>query len=150
LGQRAAARDRQRQEYAKALEAVVKWTEMRFRIRRRLRDDADTKLKLAGQLHDLHEELAFHHAWLSVEAPHVARAYEAMCDKVRAQTRDHFIDAWDAKVSESDSKNLGGIDYPVEYADEEEAYLSEVRVHLHWLRPWQKIVERGRRARSSK
>jgi hypothetical protein len=122
---------------------------MRYRIRRRLRDDADTKLTLAGQLHDLHEELAFHHAWLAVEAPHVARAYKAMCDKVRAQTGDQFKDAWDAKVSESDSMNLGGIDYPVEYTDEEEAYLREVRIHLHWFRPWRRFVEWVSPARSS-
>jgi hypothetical protein len=148
LGQRASARERQRQEYAKALQAAVKWTEMPFRIRRRLRNDAETKLKLAGQLHDLHEEIAFHHAWLSVEAPRVATVYQTMCDKIRAQTRNHLIDAWDADVSEDDSMNLRGIEYPVEYAVEREAYIREVHDHLLWFGVREKTIGRWRRART--
>jgi hypothetical protein len=148
LGQRASARERQREEYAKALQAIVKWTEMPFRIRRRLKNDADTRLKLAAQLHDLHEEIAFHDAWLSVEAPRIAAAYRAMDKKVRAQTRNYFKDAWDAKVSENDSMNLGGINYPVEYECERQNYLYEVRVHLLWVGAWEKIVGRRLRARA--
>src|SRR5215208_2680320 len=60
LGQRAAARDRQREEYAKALQAVVKWREMPYRIRRRNASDQTTMSRLVEAMHELQEEIAFH------------------------------------------------------------------------------------------
>jgi hypothetical protein len=130
--QLAATRDRQREEYAKALQTVVKWTEMPYRIRRRNASDQVTISRLVEVMHELQEEIAFHDAWLSVEAPEVAVAYRTLVSTVKAQCGDHLRNAWEAEHSPPIPMNIGNC-YPVEYSQEREAYIKAVRYHLQWL-----------------
>src|SRR5688500_15515463 len=126
LSQLAATRDRQREEYAKALQSVVKWTEMPYRIRRRNASDQATMSRLVEAMHELQEEIAFHDAWLSVEAPEVAAAYRTLVSAVKVQCGDHLRNAWEVEHSPPVPMNIGNC-YPVEYSQERATYIEAVQ-----------------------
>jgi hypothetical protein len=142
--QLATARDRQREEYAKALQTVVKWTEMPYRIRRRNASDQATMSRLIDAMHALQEEIAFHDAWISVEAPEVATAYRALVNKAKAECEDHLRNAWKADHSPPTPMNIGNL-YPVEFGCERETYVEAVRYHLEWLGIRRRIPGRTRK-----
>jgi len=139
LNQRATARDRQRLEYAKALHAIIRWTEFPYRIHRRAIIDAPSKGQLVEAMHELQQEIAFYDAWLSVEAPMVANSYRHLVTRVKGQTGDHLQKAWDVSPTPNSTLNIGNR-YPVEFTTEREAFLEQVRDHLRWFGWWERTT----------
>lgn len=142
------ARERQRHEYAKALQTAVKWVEMPYRVHRRKNDDPETKAALAAVFHELQEDFGFYDAWLSVEAPRVAEKYGPLRRKVRSQTEPHIQAAWKEAPAPETTMNLGPR-YQVDFAAEQAAFLKAVRLHLAWfgvfewfLRRWEWFVRK--------
>jgi hypothetical protein len=132
LSQLAATRDRQREEYAKALQSAVKWKEMPYRIRRRDPNDQAAATRLVEVMHELQEEIAFHDAWLSVQAPEVAIAYRSLIEKVKSETEGHLQVAWEAGESPPVPMNIGNL-YPIEYGQDRMAYIEAVQYHIRWM-----------------
>jgi hypothetical protein len=146
LSQLAATRDRQRQEYAKALQSAVKWTEVPYRIRRRDVTDSAAQARLVDAIHELQEDLAFHDAWLSVEAPEVAAAYKCLVEKVKSGAADHIKHAWAVDHSPSVPMNIGAC-YSVDCESERALYVNAVRYHLRWWGLWRRVPILRRRGR---
>lgn len=148
LNQIGAARERQRQEYAKALQTAVKWKELPYRVHRRKNDEPETKAALAAAIHELQEDFGFYDAWLSVEAPRVAEKYGPLRQKVKSQTEPHIQAAWDEAPAPETTMNIGPR-YPVDFAAEQAEFLKAVRLHLAWfgvfewfLRRWEWFVRK--------
>jgi hypothetical protein len=51
---------------------------------------------LTSALSDLQARIALHRAWLQVEAPAVAQAYEALISAARAEAGTQMADAWNS------------------------------------------------------
>ncbi|WP_063768163.1 hypothetical protein [Streptomyces xanthophaeus] len=67
LNQRALRRERRSKAFAEALTAVEEYLEMPYRIRRRP-SSADIRRGLTDEAISLLARMAFHHAWLQIEA----------------------------------------------------------------------------------
>src|SRR5512133_3585112 len=80
LNQLWARNERRAKAFAEALATVENYLEMPYRVRRPA-SDPGTRATLTNQMSDIKAQIAFHQAWLQVEAPHVAEAYD---DLVRA------------------------------------------------------------------
>ena len=74
LNQRAARRERHSQVFAEALTAIEDYAEMPYRIRRPPRD-LSAQHELTEQISKIQSRIAFHQAWLWIEAPSVAAPY---------------------------------------------------------------------------
>ena len=127
MNQRAAAHDRQRQEYAKALALVFKWQELPYRILRRDRSSPDhTMYQL---FHNLQEDFAFCDAWIAVESKEVWAAYRALVTATKQEVMPHLQAAWNSEPPES--PNVGN-KYPSDIESEKTRYVEAVRAHFGW------------------
>ncbi|MFF1511214.1 hypothetical protein [Streptomyces sp. NPDC058326] len=107
LNQRAARRERRAKTFAEALTAVEEYLEMPYRIRRR-HNSPEARRDLTDQVSSLLARMAFHHAWLQIEASAVAEPYAAFVSAARAEAGVHMSEAWRQPPIEADSgMNLG-------------------------------------------
>lgn len=132
LNQRATSRDRQRDECAKALQAVLRWIEMPYRVHRARILDEPSDAQLVARFHELQEELAFHESWLAVADKRLGDSYRRMLTAAKFGAASHLQTAWAVQTSNGNPMNLGNL-YPVDISAEREAYADEVRRHLEWL-----------------
>jgi hypothetical protein len=93
LNQRASRRERHSKAFAEALTAIEDYAEMPYRIRRRVRK-LDSQHELTEQISQIQSRIAFHQAWLSIEAPRVAEAYAELVRAVKEQAGKQMRDAW--------------------------------------------------------
>lgn len=142
LNQIGTARERQRQEYAKALQTAVKWVELPYRIHRRKNDDPETKAGLAAVIHELQEDFGFYDAWLSVGAPRVAEKYGRLRRKVKSETEPHIQAAWNEAPAPETTMNIGPR-YQTNFAAEQAEFLKAVRLHLAWFGIFEWFLRRG-------
>ena len=142
LNQIGSARERQRQEYAKALQTAVRWVELPYRIHRRKDNDQETKAALASVIHELQEDFGFYDAWLSVEAPRVAEKYGPLRQKVKSQTEPHIQAAWNEAPAPDTTMNIGPR-YQVDFAAEQAEFIKAVRLHLAWFGVFEWFLRRG-------
>jgi hypothetical protein len=68
-----ARNERRAKAFAEALAAVENYLEMPYRVRRRLASDPQTRAVLTNQMSDIKAQIAFHQAWLQVEAHRLPR-----------------------------------------------------------------------------
>ncbi|MFC8011788.1 hypothetical protein [Streptomyces cinereoruber] len=107
LNQRAARRERRAKTFAEALTAVEEYLEMPYRIRRRP-DSPDARRELTDQASSLLARMAFHHAWLQIEASAVAEPYAALVSAARSEAGMHMSEAWtQPPIQSDDGMNLG-------------------------------------------
>jgi hypothetical protein len=78
LNQVWARNERRAKAFADALAAIESYLEMPYRVRRRPASNSETRATLTNQMSDIKAHIAFHQAWLQVEAPRVADAYDAL------------------------------------------------------------------------
>ena len=78
LNQIWARNERRAKAFAEALAAVENYLEMPYRVRRRPASDPQARATLTNQMSDIKAQIAFHQAWLQVEAPHVAEAFDTL------------------------------------------------------------------------
>ena len=97
LNQIWARNERRAKAFAEALAAVENYLEMPYRVRRRPASDPETRATLTNQMSDIKAQIAFHQAWLQVEAPQVAEAYD---DLVRAAQEGGVAEGEDAQPVE--------------------------------------------------
>lgn len=136
LTQAWARRDRRARAFADALAAVEEYLEAPYRVRRRQAPTAEVRAELAAAISDLQGRIAFHRAWLQVEAPAVSRAYDALVLAARAEAGTQMTEAWNTKPISSDPDMNLTIGYSHPKADAERArVIAAMRRYLR-LRPF--------------
>jgi hypothetical protein len=111
LGQRAARRERQAKLFAEALAAIEDYAELPYRIRRRPRAP-EARHELTEQISRVQAQIAFHQAWLSLETPGVARAYDNLVRAVKIQAGSQMAQAWQKPAITKDAQVNLGVAYP--------------------------------------
>lgn len=107
LNQRAARRERRAKVFAEALTAIEDYAEMPYRILRRSLN-ADTRTQLTNEISTVKSRIAFHHAWLRIEAPDVVTAYATLDCVARAQAGQQMSEAWQQPPLTTDEQmNIG-------------------------------------------
>jgi len=112
LTQAWARRERRAKAFADALAAVEEYLEGPYRVRRRQGSTPEIRAALAGALSDLQARIALHRAWLQVEAPAVAPAYDDLVSTARAEAGTQMADAWNAPPLTSDAEMNLKVAYP--------------------------------------
>lgn len=112
LNQRAARHERQTHVFAEALSAIEDYAELPYRIRRRPGDTPGARHELTEQISQIQSRIAFHQAWLSIEAPDVARSYDNLVEAVKAQAGEQMKQAWQEPVITNDADVSLGTAYP--------------------------------------
>jgi hypothetical protein len=111
LNQRAARRERQAREFAEAISAIEGYAEMPYRIRRRP-GTPGTRHDLTEQISQVQSRIAFHQAWLRIEAPDVAGLYEDLVQAAKTQAGGQMKDAWQQPEATADALMSLGVAYP--------------------------------------
>src|SRR5487761_49998 len=111
LNQRAARRERQTKLFAEALAAIEDYAELPYRIRRRTRT-TDARHELTEQVSQIQSRIAFRQAWLSLEAPGVARSYNELVRAAKAQAGRQMAQAWLKPAITKDAQVNLGVAYP--------------------------------------
>jgi hypothetical protein len=93
LNQRAARRERHSRVFAEALTAIEDYAEMPYRIRRRPRG-LSAQHELTEQISQIQSRIAFHQAWLWIEAPSVAGPYAELVRATKTQAGTQMKEAW--------------------------------------------------------
>lgn len=109
LTQAWARRERRARTFADALAAVEGYLEAPYRVRRRPASTPEVRAALTSALSDLQARIALLRAWLQVEAPAVAQAYEALISAARAEAGTQMADVWNSTPLARDADmNLKG------------------------------------------
>ncbi len=144
-----ARRDRQREVFARAFAAVADYWEFPYVVRRRRPDEPEAERgRISEALRDVQRQLSFFQAWISIEAPRVAEAYDDLVATTRQIMGGQIREGWNAPPARSDADmNIAdirrdGLD------DKSVAYLAAVRDHLVPL-PWLRRAGRRIAARVS-
>jgi hypothetical protein len=111
LNQRAARRERQVDVFAEALRAIEDYAELPYRIRRRP-GTPDARHELTEQISQIQSRIAFHQAWLSIEAPGAACSYDGLVRAAKTQAGTHMTQAWNEPATTKDSQVSLGVAYP--------------------------------------
>ena len=117
LSQRAARRERQANIFAEALTVIEEYAEMPYRIRRRP-GTPGARHELTEQISQIQSRIAFHQAWLSIEAPTVARSYENLVRAAKTQAGQQMRQAWREPVMTKDAQVSLGAAYSREDIDD--------------------------------
>jgi hypothetical protein len=108
LNQIWARNERRAKAFADALAAVENYLEMPYRVRRRPASDPQTRATLTNQMSDIKAQIAFHQAWLQVEAPYVAEAYDDLVRAAQEEGGTQMQQAWKEALRYNDAAmNLG-------------------------------------------
>jgi hypothetical protein len=128
-------RERRRRLYGEAIRAAVRWKEMLYRVRRRVKADEPA---LIQRFHDLQDDLSFYEAWVGAESKYMKASYDRFVASVKGATEELIRDAWAtaprARPTETPLDEL----HP-DLAPLVEAFLKDARSHLSpW--PWRKLA----------
>jgi hypothetical protein len=91
LNQRAGRREQQAKAFAEALAIIEKYANMPYRIRRR---PPEARHEISAELDKIQSQIAFQHAWLQIEAPEVAAAYDRLIRAARSEAGEQMKKAW--------------------------------------------------------
>lgn len=131
LNQRAVRRERRAKTFAEALTAVEEYLEMPYRIRRRPESSSAIRQQLTDEVSSLLARMAFHQAWLQIEATTVAAPYATLVATARAEAGAQMSLAWQQPPITTDSGMNLGIPYPRDRSNAARATCIEVmRRHL--------------------
>lgn len=111
LNQRTARHERQTKLFAEALATIEDYAELPYRIRRRPRTP-DARHELTEQISQIQSQIAFHQAWLSLEAPDVARSYGNLVRAAKTQAGSQMAQAWLKPAITKDAQVNLGVAYP--------------------------------------
>jgi sugar-specific transcriptional regulator TrmB len=138
LTQAQARRERRAREFAEALAAVEEYLEAPYRIRRRQSATPEARDALTNALSDLQARIARHRAWLYVEAPAVARAYDALVAAARSEAGVQMTVAWNTAPPSSDSEMNLNVAYLHPKSDAERDRI--IAIMRHDLRFWSPLT----------
>ncbi|MER6163295.1 hypothetical protein [Streptomyces violaceorubidus] len=112
LAQRAVRRESRAKTFAEALTTVEEYLEMPYRIRRRPESSPAVRQQLTDEVSGLLARMAFHQAWLQIEASAVAGPYSALVATARAEAGAQMSLAWQQSPITTDSGMNLGVPYP--------------------------------------
>ncbi len=134
-------RDRHREHFSRALEAVARYEEFPYVVRRRKAGDPEgERVRISTDLREVQADLSYHCTWLLTESREVADAYSALVTDLRARAGRLIHDGWAASPIQDDAEmNIPDIASELaELQPLKERYLLEVTDHLsvwpRWLR----------------
>jgi hypothetical protein len=126
-------RARLRSAFAEAFEAVLRYKEMPYAIRRRRHDDRGAeRVRLSDQMREIQARLAYFELWISGESPVVGVAYSDLVANLRRVAGAACRDAWLADPAACDEQmNIGPelIDLS-ELQSYEQQYVQAAQQHL--------------------
>lgn len=131
----AAKRERRRQLYGEAVQAIVGWREMVYRVRRR--EEGQTR-ELINAFHDLQSKLSFYEAWIGSESKYTSRSFGRLVKAVKKKCEPVIREAWKASLRASPADDVTTDVHPELQADID-SFLVDVRSHLSPL-PWRKLA----------
>ncbi|MDG9725275.1 MULTISPECIES: hypothetical protein [unclassified Streptomyces] len=112
LAQRAVRRESRAKTFAEALTTVEEYLEMPYRIRRRPESSPAVRQQLTDEVSGLLARMAFHQAWLQIEASAVAGPYSALVATARAEAGAQMSLAWQQPPITTDCGMNLGVPYP--------------------------------------
>ncbi|MFJ8543803.1 hypothetical protein ACIRFH_17590 [Streptomyces sp. NPDC093586] len=112
FNQRAVRRERRAKTFAEALTTVEEYLEMPYRIRRRPESSSSVRQRLTDEVSGLLARMAFHQAWLQIEASAVAGPYSDLVATARAEAGAQMSLAWQQPPITTDSGMNLGMPYP--------------------------------------
>jgi hypothetical protein len=131
----AAKRDSRRSLYSEAVQVIVSWKEMLYRIRRR----TDSQVPdLVSAFHDKQEKLSYYEAWIGGESKYMSRSFRRLVRGIKEKIEPLILEAWDAPVRPAPGKALKGDAHP-DISHLVDAFTADLRSHLSPL-PWRKIA----------
>lgn len=133
LTQTRARLERRAKIFADALAAVEEYLEAPYRIRRR-QATPEAREALTSALSDLQVRIAFHRAWLQVEAPAVGQAYDILVSAARSEAGIQMTQAWNSAPLTSDTDMNLKVAYQHPDSDAERAKV--IAVMRNDLRLW--------------
>jgi hypothetical protein len=142
LEQRAKRLERQRSEFARAYQTIVRLQEMPYRIQRRAILAQPGVHEIVAMMHEIQQELAFSQSWIELESATVGKAYVALVDETKQQLKPHMQAAWEFVPTGNETMNIGNR-YPVDTETERRQYLEAARKHLSWKAMVQGWLRRG-------
>ena len=130
----ASKRERRRKLYSDAIQAILKWNEMVYRVRRR---DPQDGRSLVNLFHDIQENLTSYEAWIGSESKYMSRSYSRLVKHVKTETLTPIREAW------KQTRDIPGDALPTDAHPNVNAqvdrFASDVRSHLSpW--PWRKCA----------
>jgi hypothetical protein len=131
----AAKREGRRQLYGEAVQAIVTWREMVYRVRRR---DANQDRELIGAFHDLQSRLSYYEAWMGSESKYTTRSYCRLVKEVKTECEPLIQEAWKSPVRSSPAVDVPTDRHPNIHSAVDN-FLKDVRSHLSPL-PWRKLA----------
>lgn len=132
LTQAWARRERWAASFAEALSAVEDYVEAPYRIRRRPHGDLVAQFSITNSISDIQSRIAFHAAWLRLQNPRVADAYDSLVAAARREAGVQMTEAWHAKAVRKGADVPLGTRY--EHPETDSARAECVRVMREQLR----------------
>jgi hypothetical protein len=135
LNQIWARNERRANAFAAALAAVENYLEMPYRVRRRPASDPQARATLTNQMSDIKAQIAFHQAWLQVEAPQVAEAYDNLVRAAQEEGGAQMQQAWKEPLRDTDAAMNLGVAYDRSKSDTARARtLEQMRQEIRFPR----------------
>jgi type II secretory pathway pseudopilin PulG len=131
----ASKRQDRREIYSKAVQAIVGWREMLYRVRRRV---AGQETDLVKSFHSLQEQLDYYEAWVGSESKYMSRSYVKLVKDVKGKTEKLITEAWTQPIRPAPGNASKGDSHP-DIQAALDRFLMDVRSHLSPL-PWRKIA----------
>ena len=124
----AVKRDRRRALYGQAVQEILKWNEMVYRIRRR---DPSEDRDLIHAFHEIQESLNYYQAWIASESKYLDRSYSRLVKAIKEECEPLIHAAWE-QVREAPGTTLpeDAHTYPQKHVG---PFMADVRSHLS---PW--------------
>jgi hypothetical protein len=88
-------RERRRILYSEAVQAILGWKEMLYRVRRRQKDQEPD---LVEGFHDLQDKLTYYQAWIGSESKYMSRSYARLVSSVKGATEGLITEAWNSPL----------------------------------------------------
>lgn len=126
IGYFSSKRERQRKLYSEAIQAVLSWKEMLYRVRRRTEGQEG---ELVKQFHLLQDNLSFYEAWIGVDSKYMSRSYSKLVEGVKSEVLPLIRKAWDEPIRSSPG-NATDTDVHPEVRPIVVSFLADVRSHL--------------------
>jgi predicted metal-dependent hydrolase len=122
----AAKRERRRVLFSEAVQAIIGWKEMLYRVRRR---GSDQTRELVQSFHALQDKLSYYEAWIGSESKFMSRSYSRLVRTVKSSTMPLIQNAWDRPVR-PEPGNATDEDIHPNLDNAVDGFLRDVRSHL--------------------
>lgn len=138
------ARDRRRDEYSKAFATAMEWTELSYRIARRLSNDAEAVAPIVAAMHQSQERICFHSNWLRTVSEDIGNAYSSLVNAVKTKSAPHIQTAWRQGPAPVPEGMILGDAFPIDVTIEVDEFTRQIRRDLSIWRYFQvrRYIER--------